>query len=260
MNRFAHSIAATAGTAVAATCLLLASAVPAALPGTASAATEAPAATARAVAAQAASYTPPKRMLRYGMSGSDVRALQQRLAALKYYPGPADGRFGQDTLAAVWAFQEVQGLGVDGVAGPATGRALVSPRAYKAHYPNGGALRAEVNLTARVLVLYQGSKVALISHISAGGGYRYCGQGGCARAVTPTGRFKTTVYMPGWITVPLGQMYNSVFFIGTTYAIHGDTYVPVNPVSHGCVRIPMDVAAFFHSMVKTPGTPVYVYK
>ena len=68
--------------------------------------------------------------------------------------------------------------------------------------------------------------------------------------------------MPGWITVPLGHMYNSVFFIGTAYAIHGEynSDVPVNPVSHGCVRIPIDIAAFFHSMVRTPGTSVYVYK
>jgi lipoprotein-anchoring transpeptidase ErfK/SrfK len=66
--------------------------------------------------------------------------------------------------------------------------------------------------------------------------------------------------MPGWVSVPLGEMYNPVFFIGTVYAIHGDTYVPVQPVSHGCIRIPMDIAAFFHTMVTTPGTPVYVYK
>jgi lipoprotein-anchoring transpeptidase ErfK/SrfK len=65
--------------------------------------------------------------------------------------------------------------------------------------------------------------------------------------------------MPGWVTVPLGQMYNPVFFIGTAYAIHGDTDVPLQPVSHGCVRVPMDIAAFFHTLVKSPGTPVYIY-
>lgn len=258
-NRFTHRIAVSVGTAVAGMGLLLAGAIPAG--SAAAAASRAPAAvTAQAASAQVAAYVPANRTLRYGMSGSDVRALQQRLAALKYYPGSADGRFGQYTLEAVWAFQEVQGLRVDGVVGPVTKRALVSPRAYKAHYPKGGALRVEVNLTTRVLVVYQNNKVALISHISAGGGYRYCGSNGCGYAITPTGRFKTTVYMPGWITVPLGQMYNPVFFIRTAYAIHGSSSVPLNPVSHGCVRIPMDIAAFFHKMVKTPGTPVYVYK
>ena len=29
-------------------------------------------------------------------------------------------------------------------------------------------------------------------------------------------------------------------------------------VSHGCVRIPMDIANFFHNLVKIPGEPVYI--
>src|ERR1700735_683353 len=99
--------------------------------------------------------------------------------------------------------------------------------------------------------------VPRISHISAGGGYYFCSPGGgCAYAVTPTGDFATIDFMPGWVVVPLGEMYNPVFFIGQTFAIHGDTDVPLQPASHGCVRIPMDIAAFFHTMVPTPGTPV----
>ena len=77
--------------------------------------------------------------------------------------------------------------------------------------------------------------------------------GGCGYAVTPTGNFRTVVFMRGWVHVPLGEMYNPVFFIGTAFAIHGDTDVPLAPVSHGCVRIPMDIAAFFHKLVKDPG-------
>ena len=259
MNRFTSALAAAA-------CLAVVATVPAALTGTAKAASAAPAATtarvadAQVAAAGALGYVAPARTLRYGMTGADVKALQQRLWALKYYPGAADGVFGTYTLEAVWAFQEVQRLAVDGIVGPATKYALVHPRGYPARYPTGGSLRVEVNLTTRVLVVYQYSRVALISHISAGGGYRYCSSNGCSYAITPTGRFRTTVYMPGWITVPLGKMYNPVFFIRTTYAIHGSTSVPLAPVSHGCVRIPMDIAAFFHNMVKTPGTPVYVYR
>ena len=59
--------------------------------------------------------------------------------------------------------------------------------------------------------------------------------------------------MSGWVTVPLGAMYNPVFFISTVYAIHGDTYVPVFPDSHGCVRLPMFIADFFHTLVEDPG-------
>lgn len=207
----------------------------------------------------AAAYTPPKRTLKEGMSGADVKALQQRLAALKYYPGPIDGSFGNDTIEAVWAFQEVQGLGVDGVVGPLTSQALVHPRTYRANDPRQNATRIEVNLRARVLVLYKNDQIALISHVSSGGGYTYRCGGSYCKAITPTGNYRTTVYMPGWVTVPLGKMYNPVFFISTVYAIHGDTYVPVYPASHGCIRVPMDVAAFFHTMVRTPGTEVFVY-
>jgi hypothetical protein len=232
MNRFTHGIAVVAGTAVTAACLVLAGGLPVALSGTASAAPGAPStATAHAAAvsvtrAASPTYVAPKRTLSYGMRGSDVKALQQRLAALKYYPGPADGIFGPGTLEAVWAFQEVQHLSVDGIVGPVTGRALVSPRAYQARYPRGGALRVEISLATRVLVLYQDNKIALVSHVSTGGGYRYRSGNGWAHAVTPTGHFRTTRYLPGWITVPLGQMDNSVFF---------------------------------HTMLKTPGTPVYIY-
>ena len=225
-----------------------------------------PAATARppaaaATAAHAAShaYVPAKRTLRYGMRGSDVRALQRRLAQLRYYPGAASGRFGLYTLEAVWAFQAVQGLPAPGVVGPRTAHALMHPRAPRSRYPGGGAQRIEINLRLRVLLLFTRGRLALVSHVSAGGGYRYCDRGSCSYAVTPTGHFRTTRYMPGWVRVPLGLMYDPVFFIGTVYAIHGSNTVPLRSVSHGCVRLPMDIAAFFHTMVRTPGTPVYIY-
>ena len=230
--------------------------------GTAAAAPGSPAQTTRLMARTAPAapaYAPSKRTLREGMSGADVKALQRRLATLKYYPGVINGTFGANTLEAVWAFQEVNGLSVDGVVGPATKRALVHPRTYKAHDPRQDRTRIEVNLRTRVLVLYKNGKISLISHVSSGGGYYYCSTGGCAYAITPTGNFRTTVYLPGWVTVPLGEMYNPVFFVGTVFAIHGDTDVPVEPVSHGCIRIPMDIAAFFHTRVKTPGTEVFVY-
>jgi lipoprotein-anchoring transpeptidase ErfK/SrfK len=109
-------------------------------------------------------------------------------------------------------------------------------------------------------VLFNNNQIALISHVSSGGGYLYnCGGYNCTRAVTPNGTYYTTSFMPGWVQVPLGEMYNPVFFISTVFAIHGDTYVPADPASHGCVRVPMDVSNIFHNLVKTPGTQVHVY-
>jgi hypothetical protein len=227
-----------------------------ATPGVALAATGSVAATAAGVHAAVASRSEP--VLASGSSGSAVWKLQRRLNALHYYPGSIDGGFGAGTQEAVWAFQEVQGLPVTGVVGSATWRALAHPRSPRALVPRGGSERIEVNLSRQYLVLYRHDRVALVSHISSGGGYYFCSAGSCSYAITPTGNFRTLSFLPGWVRVPLGEMYNPVFFIGTAYAIHGETYVPLAPVSHGCVRIPMDVAQIFHRMVRTPGTPVYI--
>src|SRR6516165_6919341 len=164
-----------------------------------------------------------QRVLRPGMRGRAVRLLQRRLAALKYYPGRVNGRFGSDTLEAVWAFQDTQGLHPQDAVSPAMQRALASPRPPKVLVPHGGRLRVEVNLKDQILVLYRRNHVALVSHVSTGGGRYFCSPNGCGNAITPTGDFTTLSFLPGRVTVPLGQMYNPVFFIGTTFAIHGDT-------------------------------------
>ena len=200
----------------------------------------------------------PQLVLKPGMKGQAVRLLQKRLATLKYYPGRVNGRFGKNTLEAVWAFQETQGLHPRNTVGAAMQQALASPRPPRVLVPHGGRLRVEVNLKDQVLVLYKRNHVALISHVSSAGGYYYCSTNGCGNAITPTGDFTTLSFIPGWVSAPLGQLYNPVFFIGTLYAIHGDIHVPLRPRSHGCVRIPVDVAAFFHTLIPTPGTPVYI--
>lgn len=210
-------------------------------------------------AAAAAPTAVARNVLTSAARGPSVRSLQERLAALKYYPGAIDGRFGTSTQEAVWAFQEVQGLPGASYVSAAMRRALAHPRAPRVLVRYGGSTRIEINLRNETLVLYRGNEVALISHVSTGGGYYYCSPGGgCGYAVTPTGNFRTLSFMPGWIAVPLGYMYNPVFFIGSAFAIHGDVPVPLQPVSHGCVRIPMDIAAFFHTLIAVPGTPVYI--
>jgi peptidoglycan hydrolase-like protein with peptidoglycan-binding domain len=236
--------------------LLLVPVLAFAVPTAALASSSAPAATTTSTSTSTSTST---KVLQLGMKGSAVKTLQRRLAALKYYPGSIDGQFGTDTLEAVWAFQEVQGLPGRDYVSSAMQRALAHPRGPKVLDRRAGANRIEVNLASEVLVLYRDNKIELISHVSSGGGYFFCSPGGgCGYAVTPTGNFKTIVYMAGWVQVPLGEMYNPVFFIGTAYAIHGDTEVPLAPVSHGCVRIPMDIAAFFHKLVHIPGEPVIV--
>jgi peptidoglycan hydrolase-like protein with peptidoglycan-binding domain len=215
-------------------------------------------------------YVPPSKPLHFGQRGAAVRSVQRRLADLHYYPGPIDGSYGDDLLEAAWAFREVQGLRVTArnEAEPITRaflKALVHPKPPYKLVPHGGASRIEINQNIQVLVLYRHNKPYLIAHVSTGGLYYYPCPGDasatCGPAVTPDGNYHALWFDPGWVTVPLGEMYNPVFFIGSAYAIHGDIPAPWFPASHGCVRLWMDIAAFFHKDVSIGGshpTPIYI--
>lgn len=62
----------------------------------------------------------PRNILRKGMSGDDVRDLQEKLNSLGYDCGEADGVFGTRTFRAVVLFQEDHRLDTDGIAGRQT--------------------------------------------------------------------------------------------------------------------------------------------
>ena len=55
------------------------------------------------------------RLLKHMMEGPDVKAVKERLAALGYLHAATHDTFGDDTLAAVTAFQAANGLEADGV-------------------------------------------------------------------------------------------------------------------------------------------------
>ena len=228
------------------------------------------AAAASSTAAPSGTYVPPTKPLHYGETGSAVKSVQRRLAQLHYYPGQVDGVYGPDTKEAAWAFREVQGLrvSVSNEAEPITRafeKALVHPRQPRVLISNGPANRVEINQNIQVLVLYKKGKPVLIAHTSTGGSYYYPCPGDpsltCGPAITPDGNYHALWFYPGWMTVPLGTMYNPVFFIDSAYAIHGDIPVPWDPVSHGCVRLWMDIAPWFHKRLSVGGThptPIYI--
>jgi putative chitinase len=58
--------------------------------------------------------------LRRGSRGEAVEQMQRMLKAAGFNPGPLDGIFGPKTQAAVKAFQQAKGIGVDGIVGPQT--------------------------------------------------------------------------------------------------------------------------------------------
>lgn len=72
-------------------------------------------------------------ILSYGMKGQDVRELQTRLAELGYYSDKVSGNYLTNTRAGVRWFQQVNGLSVDGVAGPSTQSRLYSVNAIGAN-------------------------------------------------------------------------------------------------------------------------------
>jgi hypothetical protein len=61
---------------------------------------------------------------RLGSNGPEVERIQNRLRALGFYQGPLDGAFGGGTDAAVRTFQRSASLGVDGLVGADTWKAL----------------------------------------------------------------------------------------------------------------------------------------
>ncbi|MGI9005610.1 MAG: L,D-transpeptidase family protein [Streptosporangiaceae bacterium] len=227
---------------------------------------------ARAAGQPAAAAIPPG-YLGLGSHGAKVLALQRRLTALHYYLGKSDGKFGWNTMEAVWAFKEVQSgrrtpMNPD-IVGPNMLRQLRHPKRPKVLYPHRAPWRVEVNKNTEVLVVYKNHKITLISHVSTAAWSRPDGTG----FVTPDGRYRAQLYLPGCVHDATygGCMYNPVFFIGTSYAIHGmpnptSTFsydgVPLNPASHGCVRVPMDVSVIFHTKVhvsQSRGTPIYIF-
>ena len=64
------------------------------------------------------------RLTQPAMHGPKVKEIQKAVTAAGYNPGPPDGLYGTQTYAAVRAFQQAEGLTVDGEVGPDTARAL----------------------------------------------------------------------------------------------------------------------------------------
>ena len=61
---------------------------------------------------------------KYGSRGDEVIQIQTKLKRWGYYNGNIDGIYGSQTLSAVKYFQRKNGLTVDGIAGPATLKAM----------------------------------------------------------------------------------------------------------------------------------------
>jgi lipoprotein-anchoring transpeptidase ErfK/SrfK len=200
---------------------------------------------------------PPPAGLGPGDSGPAVQALEAKLVALRYEVGTPDDKFDADTGHGVMAFQKVTGKERTG---RATDDVVATVAATNDPPPplvgSGGANRVEIDLNRQVLFLYENDALAKVINTSTGSNKRFCSEGYCRKAVTPEGSYRIFSQRRGWERSPLGRLYNSQYFNGGI-AIHGSTSVPAHPASHGCVRLPMNVAEWFPTKVSL-GTPVYV--
>jgi len=73
--------------------------------------------------------------LKRGLSSPEVLRVQQRLQELGIFTGTPRGNFGEKTEAAVRAFQQVNGLVVDGIVGPKTREALFGAQEPQSESP-----------------------------------------------------------------------------------------------------------------------------
>lgn len=192
-----------------------------------------------------------------GDHGPAVLWLQNRLAVLGYWIGGANGVFADSTQQAVYAFQKTANLSPDGVVGPTTYKALA--RQVRPTPRSTSGLVVEVNLKRDLLMIVKNGHLKAALNTSTGGGYTYTSDGVTAVAITPVGNFHVLREVDGLVTDSLGQLWRPKYFY-SGFAIHGDSYVPSVPVSHGCVRVSNEAINWIWATNQIPiGTRVWVY-
>lgn len=153
------------------------------------------------------------RTLSKGMSGPDVKELQEKLLALNHDLGRygADGDFGEDTEGAVKAFQKDAKLEIDGIAGPKTFAALAAVEPIEKGgspdpEPGPEPVVPEDKPVVKGNVLIDGGQ----AHIRTGPGTQYPSAG-----VAKPGELYVGAETEGWIPVDVN---GNLRWISATYA------------------------------------------
>jgi N-acetylmuramoyl-L-alanine amidase len=186
-----------------------------------------------------------------------VLALQKKLVVLGYWLGTPDGNYGDSTEQAVYALQKAAGISRDGIAGPDTDAALA--KGTVPHPKTASGYVIEVDLEDDLVMFVNNDKLEYTLNTSTGGGYKYKVGKGTALAITPVGYFHMYRQVDGLVTDSLGQLWRPKFFY-SGFAIHGDSYVPPYPTSHGCVRVSNEAIDWIWADNLAPiGTAVWVF-
>lgn len=191
------------------------------------------------------------------ITAQESREAQDKLAALGYW-------MTKDTDSsrhALMAFQKVAGLKPTGKltwGDLEVLRNANTPVPKETKTLEDGKIRVEVDLQRQVLLVIDSeNKVTKILPVSSGNGKEFESEGFVRDAITPAGRFTVTNKIKGWRKSALGMLYYPNYFL-SGLAIHGSTFVPPYPDSHGCIRIPMFAAEGFYQMVAM-GTEILIY-
>ena len=92
-----------------------------------------------------------KALSKYGSRGDEVVTIQTKLKRWGYYSGNIDGIYGTQTVNAVKYFQSKNGLTVDGIAGPATLKAMGIYSSSSSTSTSSSSNTSNVNLLARLI-------------------------------------------------------------------------------------------------------------
>lgn len=87
---------------------------------------------------------------KYGSRGSEVTQIQTKLKRWGYYSGSVDGIYGTQTVNAVKYFQRKNGLTADGIAGPATLKAM-GITSSSSSSSSSSSYSSNLNLLSRVI-------------------------------------------------------------------------------------------------------------
>jgi len=184
--------------------------------------------------------------LSFGAQSSSVARLGGQLRAL-HIAAPYTSTFDSRMLDSVYAFEKIENLPRTGIVDPTFWRRLAVATIPKPRYADP-ADHLEVDKPQQVLFVVRDSRVALIVPVSTAG---------LPGRFTPVGRFSIIRKVDGFDPSPLGTLFDPMYFTGG-YAIHGNPSVPPYPASHGCVRVPMWLAAQLFE-TNPYGETVYVY-
>lgn len=184
-----------------------------------------------------------------------IKQAEQRLRELGYWTGPVDGIFDEASRSALLTFQKWEGRPVTGKLNVEELEAIrlsSAPTVREDGYPH-----VEIDVDRQVLLMLSNSGDVKLLPVSTGNGKEFLDDGQTSVAYTPRGRFIVYDKVVGWEPGPIGVMYYPNYISGGV-AIHGARNVPTEPVSHGCIRVPM-FAAKELSRLMPKGTIVLVY-